>query len=143
MANAKTENSEDKKTAVKRYTFEPREYCTLNMDSMESKIKMFNAHNASLALNSIGEEPFNIVGVTAEHGERARSNNPCQNTYIFTDDGRVLFTQSNGIGKTINEIVDMIHGDFTSAMNGYVTAQVSAVNISEGRTYKRLVLLSA
>lgn len=120
-------------------TFTPESYTTFDVNDVQNKLKVFNAHNASASLNQIGEEPFNIVDVMAEPSTRAQSGNPCQNTYIFTDDGRVLFTQSNGIASTINEIVKVVSGDFkANTTNGYVRAHVSVLPLTGNRTYKRL-----
>lgn len=133
--------AETKKERTRTVAFVPEEYATFDTQAPENRIKMFNAHNASASLNQIGDEHFKIVDVMAERGERTNSKNPCQNTYIFTDDGRVLFTQSNGIAKTINEIVVMVNSDFAgNTSNGYVEVHVAAMQLSGDKTYKRLQL---
>lgn len=119
--------------------FMPESYTTFDVSDVQNKLKVFNAHNASASLNQIGEEPFNIIDVMAEPSTRTQSGNPCQNTYIFTDDGRVLFTQSNGIASTINEIVKVVDSDFkANTTNGYVRVHVSVLPLTGNRTYKRL-----
>lgn len=128
--------------AKERKVFKPSVYSTIDMNIPQNRIKLFNAHNSATSLKDIGETPFNIVGVMAEEGERSNSKNPCQNTYIFTDDGTVLFSQSNGIAKTINELVALIDGKFAeNTTNGYVTARVKSSDIGGNRTYKNIELL--
>lgn len=125
-----------------RKTFQPSVYSTIDLSLPINRIKVFNAHNSSISLKDVGETPFNIVGVMTEEGERANSKNPCQNTYIFTDDDTVLFSQSNGIAKTINELVAIVDGNFAeNTTNGYVTARVKSRDIGGNRTYKNLELL--
>lgn len=121
-----------------------REYTTLP-DTMDSKIKMFNARNNAISLVTLGEAEFHLTGVFAEPGVRARSQDsrPCQNTYLFDDEGHVLFTQSSGISRTVNELVDMIGGDFEHGTDhGYITVRVTSTALNGGRTYKRLELIS-
>ena len=124
--------------------FEPQQYITFDPHIPANRVRMFNARNSATSLKNLGDTPIDIVDVMTEIGVRARSGNPCQNTYIFTADGQVYFTQSNGLGKTINEVVDMVSGDFkTNTTNGYVKAQIKETPISEDRSYKQFQLLEA
>lgn len=122
--------------------FEPKKYITFDPLIPANRVRMFNARNSATSLNNLGDTPIDIVDVMTQIGVRARSGNPCQNTYIFTADGQVYFTQSNGLGKTINEVVDMVSGDFkTNTTNGYVRAQIKEMPLSGGRSYKQFLLL--
>ena len=124
--------------------FEPQQYITFDPLIPANRVRMFNARNSATSLKNLGDTPIDIVDVMTEVGVRARSGNPCQNTYIFTADGQVYFTQSNGLGKTINEVVDMVSGDFkTNTTNGYVKAQIKETSLSGGRSYKQFQLLEA
>lgn len=122
--------------------FKPKKYITFDPQIPANRVRMFNARNSAISLKNIGDTPIDIVDVMTEIGVRARSGNPCQNTYIFTVDGQVYFTQSNGLGKTIDEIVDMVSGDFkTNTTNGYVKAQIKETSLSGDRSYKQFQLL--
>lgn len=124
--------------------FKPKKYSTFDLQIPANRVRMFNAHNNATSLKNLGDTPIDIVDVMTQIGVRARSGNPCQNTYIFTADGQVYFTQSNGLGKTINEVVDMVSGDFkTNTTNGYVKAQIKETSLSGGRSYKQFQLLEA
>lgn len=124
--------------------FEPQQYITFEPHVPANRVRMFNARNSATSLKSLGDTPIDIVDVMTEIGVRTRSGNPCQNTYIFTADGRVYFTQSNGLGKTINELVDMVEGDFkTNTTNGYVKVQIKETSLSGDRSYKQFQLLEA
>ena len=124
--------------------FEPQQYITFDSHIPANRVRMFNARNSATSLKNLGDTPIDIVDVMTQIGVRTRSGNPCQNTYIFTADGQVYFTQSNGLGKTINEVVDMVSGDFkTNTTNGYVKAQIKETSLSGDRSYKQFQLLEA
>ena len=129
---------------VTKNNFKPKKYITFDPLIPANRVRMFNARNSATSLKNLGDTPIDIVDVMTQIGMRTRSGNPCQNTYIFTADGQVYFTQSNGLGKTINELVDMVEGDFkTNTTNGYVKAQIKETPLSEDRSYKQFQLLEA
>lgn len=124
--------------------FEPQQYLTFDRRIPANRVRMFNARNSATSLNNLGDTPIDIVDVMTQIGTRTRSGNPCQNTYIFAADGQVYFTQSNGLGKTINELVDMVGGDFkANTTNGYVKVQIKETSLSGNRSYKQFQLLEA
>lgn len=124
--------------------FEPQQYITFDPHIPANRVRMFNARNSATSMKNLGDTPIDIVDVMTEIGVRTRSGNPCQNTYIFAADGQVHFTQSNGLGKTINELVDMVAGDFkANTTNGYVKVQIKEMSLSGDRSYKRFQLLEA
>lgn len=124
--------------------FEPKHYITFDPHVTANRVRMFNARNNATSLKNLGDTPIDIVDVMTQIGVRTRSGNPCQNTYIFAADGQVYFTQSNGLGKTINELVDMVEGDFkANTTNGYVRVQIKETPISNDRSYKQFQLLEA
>lgn len=124
--------------------FEPQQYITFDSHIPANRVRMFNARNSATSLKNLGDTPIDIVDVMTQIGVRTRSGNPCQNTYIFTADGQVYFTQSNGLGKTINDLVDMVEGDFkTNTTNGYVKVQIKETSLSGDRSYKQFQLLEA
>jgi hypothetical protein len=124
--------------------FEPQQYSTFDPHVPANRVRVFNARNSATSLKNLGDTPIDIVDVMTQIGMRTRSGNPCQNTYIFTADGQVYFTQSNGLGKTINELVDMVEGDFkANTTNGYVKVQIKETSLSGDRSYKQFQLLEA
>lgn len=156
MADKNNENVENVNTETGELTenvttpnvtgngFEPQQYITFDPHIPANRVRMFNARNSATSLKNLGDTPIDIVDVMTRISARTRSGNPCQNTYIFTADEQVYFTQSNGLGKTINELVDMVEGDFkTNTTNGYVKVQIKEIPLSEGRSYKQFQLLEA
>lgn len=148
IENVNTETGELSENAVTPNVtgngFEPQQYLTFDQHIPANRVRMFNARNSATSLKNLGDTPIDIVDVMTQIGTRTRSGNPCQNTYIFTADGQVYFTQSNGLGKTINELVDMVGGDFkTNTTNGYVKVQIKETSLSGNRSYKQFQLLEA
>lgn len=145
MDNKNNETIENTATPnVTGNRFDPQQYITFDPHVSANRVRMFNARNSATSLKNLGDTPIDIVDVMTEIGVRTRSGNPCQNTYIFTADGQVYFTQSNGLGKTINELVDMVEGDFkTNTTNGYVKVQIKETSLSGDRSYKQFQLLEA
>lgn len=133
------ENNTEQTPTTRKFT--PMEFATFDTKSREGIVNVFNAKHTALSFTKAGNEPIKIVNVYAEAGKRARSGNDCQNTYIYTDTGEVYFTQSDGIGKTINEICEAIGYDFANTTNGYAAVQVSVTQLANDRTYKQLMLL--
>lgn len=122
--------------------FEPRQYITFDPHVPANRVRMFNARNGATSLKNLPDTPIDVVDVMTQIGTRNRSGNPCQNTYIFAADGQVYFTQSNGLGKTINELVDMVEGDFkANTTNGYVKVKIKETSLSGNRSYKQFQLL--
>jgi hypothetical protein len=148
IENVNTETGELTENAVTPNVtgngFEPQQYITFDQHIPANRVRMFNARNSATSLKNLGDTPIDIVDVMTQIGVRTRSGNPCQNTYIFTADGQVYFTQSNGLGKTINDLVDMVEGDFkTNTTNGYVKVQIKETPLSGDRSYKQFQLLEA
>lgn len=146
MADKNTETgelTEDVTTPnVTGKSFEPQQYITFDPHIPANRVRIFNARNSATSLRNLEGTPIDIVDVMTQIGVRVRSGNPCQNTFIFSADGQVYFTQSNGLGKTVNELVDMVEGNFkANTTNGYVRVQIKETPLSGDRTYKQFQLL--
>lgn len=144
MTDEKMDATPDVTSEEPMNRFTPRAIITFDPHVPANRVRVFNARNSSISLKTVGDAPINIVDVMTQIGVRTRSGNPCQNTYLFTDDGNVYFTQSNGIGKTVQELVEMVEGDFkANTTNGYVKVQMRETALSGDRSYKQFALLEA
>lgn len=124
---------------VKR--FNPAKYLTLPLETFADRMKIFNARNVAVSLSKVSvDEIINVTDVMAEPGVRARSNKECQNTYLFTDTGVVYFTQSDGIGDTVNKLVEVLDGTFDNAPDHKVAIRVIEVPLSGDRTLKQIMI---
>lgn len=130
---------ENENTPVKR--FNPDKYITFPLETFADRMKLFNARNVATSLSKVTTDTIiNVVDVMAEPGVRARSNKECQNTYIFTDEGLVYFTQSDGIGDTINKLVEALGGTFSNAPDSKVAIRVVELPLSGDRTLKQIMI---
>ena len=110
------------------------EYCTLDREDAKNRLKIFNAKNnaTSLSVLPIGAR-LHINGVMALKGVRSQTDEVCQNTYLFTDDGQVYFSQSRGIAKVANDIVDLVDMNFSvNTFAGYVVVELAELPTKNG-----------
>lgn len=84
---------------------------TLDLSSVEGRVKTLNAINSAMSLDGMEETPLHVVDVVTTPGtmrdRKTGEEYPCQNTYLVTQEGTAYFTQSMGIARSINAICKM------------------------------------
>lgn len=130
-----TENIENTESVVEKHI------CTFDTSNFEGVKRMLNAKNSAVSLNSIGDSPITVVDVFTSDGVRARTNPPkrCVNAYLFADDGTAYFTQSDGIVRSLRDIVSVLP-DLNKSNGGIKLHVLSSVQ-SNGNTLKSLEML--
>ena len=78
-------------------------------------------------------------------GRNGQEDADCQNTYIITSAGEMLFTQSVGIAHSINSLLAMMpdlqkHVDENGEVHG-VPVRICAFTMPNGNTFKQLALV--
>lgn len=118
-----------------------RTLCTLDVSTIEGKKQVINARNTAKSLNSIGDKPLQVVGAYITEGQRTRTfpPKPCANVYLFTKDGNAYFSQSEGIARSVYDIVDMFP-DFAHNEGG-LKLRVASTPLPNGNTLKALELM--
>lgn len=86
--------------------------CTLTTDDVRSKLIIAKAVNAATPLADLGDTPFTIVDVLTMPGKRSRTGEPCKNVYLILPDGSALFSQSEGVERSVQVLVGLFNGDF-------------------------------
>lgn len=81
--------------------------CTIDLTTDEGKIAVTKALNGSSPLKERMNETLNVVGIVTTPGVRAVSGNACTNNYIILDDGDVLFSQSDGVTRSLKIIATL------------------------------------
>jgi hypothetical protein len=109
--------------------------CTMDDSTFEGKRAIVNARNNALSLNGIGDTPLIIVGAYIVPGVRSQTGQKCANVYLFANDGKTYFSQSQGIYRSVLDIYDMFP-DF-NAPDGIPVA-VKQAPLSGGRFMKSL-----
>lgn len=114
--------------------------CTVDNRTFEGKRAIVNARNSAKSLNSYGEgKRLDVVGVYTTPAIRSQTGQPCTNVYLFTADGNTYFTQSEGINRSILDIVDMFPD--MNAENGGIPVVVNSTALSGGKSIKSLQIL--
>jgi hypothetical protein len=114
-----------------------RYICTMDDNTFEEKRAIVNACNNALSLNGIGDTPLIVVGAYIVSGVRSKTGQKCANVYLFANDGKTYFSQSQGIYRSVLDIYDMFP-DF-NAPDGIPVA-VKQTPLGGGRSTKLLVI---
>ena len=86
--------------------------CTIDRTSREGVIKVANALSDAESLADYGDEHFTLTDVITTPGVRTRTGEVCTNIYLVTADGTILMSQSDGIKRSVQQIVGLFAGDF-------------------------------
>lgn len=114
--------------------------CTVDNHTFEGKRAIVNARNSAKSLNSYGEgKRLDVVGAYTAPAVRPQTGQPCTNVYLFTADGNTYFSQSEGINRSILDIVDMFPD--MNAENGGIPVVVNSTALGGGKSIKSLQIL--
>ena len=124
----------------------PKGYiCTLDIASIAGKIKLANAINGAESMRDKVGEVLRVVDVVTTKGTRARTGEPCVNTYLILDDDSVFFSQSDGIassaGVLVGILTDQTTGEFQSPVDLGLGFMIKELEMSNGNTLKKMVLV--
>lgn len=111
--------------------------CTLDRTSTEGKVAIAKALNGSEPLKDHMNEVLHLAGVITTPGVRAQSGANCTNNYLVLDDGTVLFSQSDGVTRSLKVIAALWAGD----MHDGKTVDVKCIsqNLTNGNTLKTII----
>lgn len=112
-----------------------RNICTMDNSTFEGKRAIVNARNNALSLNGIGNTPITVIGAYTVPGVRSQNGQKCVNVYLFANDGKMYFSQSRGIYRSLLDIYDMFP-DF-NAPDGILVA-VNETPLGGGKFTKSL-----
>lgn len=112
-----------------------RHICTIDNSTFEGKRAIVNARNTALSLNGIGNTPITVIGAYTVPGARSQNGQKCENVYLFANDGKTYFSQSQGIYRSVLDIYDMFP-DF-NAPDGILVA-VKETPLGGGKSTKSL-----
>lgn len=108
--------------------------CTVDTSTREGTIKVANALSDAQSLTEIGNERFTLVDVVTTPGVRTRTGEQCVNVYLISTDGSIYMSQSEGIKRSVIQMVGLFNGDLGSG----VDVQVVAKTLANGNTLKTL-----
>lgn len=111
--------------------------CTLDMTTDEGKKSVAKALNGSSPLKDHMNEVIHLRGVITTPGTRAVSGSDCTNNYLITDDDEVLFSQSDGVTRSLKVIVALWGADM--AAGKAVDVKCITQSLNNGNTLKTIV----
>lgn len=111
--------------------------CTLDRTSAEGKVAIAKALNGSEPLKDHMDEVLHLAGVITTPGVRAQSGANCTNNYLVLDDGTVLFSQSDGVTRSLKVIAALWGGDLHDGKT--VDVKCISQNLTNGNTLKTII----
>lgn len=111
--------------------------CTLDRTSTEGKVAIAKALNGSEPLKDHMNEVLHLAGVITTPGVRAQSGADCTNNYLVLDDGTVLFSQSDGVTRSLKVIAALWGGDLHDGKT--VDVKCISQNLTNGNTLKTII----
>ena len=111
--------------------------CTLDRTSTEGKVAIAKALNGSEPLKDHMNEVLHLVGVITTPGVRAQSGAECTNNYLVLDDGTVLFSQSDGVTRSLKVIAALWGGDLHDGKT--VDVKCISMDLTNGNTLKTII----
>lgn len=111
--------------------------CTLDMTTQEGKVAVAKALNGSNPLKDKMDEVLHLKGIVTTPGTRAVSGNDCTNNYLILDDGEVLFSQSDGVTRSLKVIVALWGAQL--AAGDIVDVKCISQQLNNGNTLKTIV----
>lgn len=111
--------------------------CTLDRISTEGKVAIAKALNGSEPLKDHMNEVLHLAGVITTPGVRAQSGANCTNNYLVLDDGTVLFSQSDGVTRSLKVIAALWGGDLHDGKT--VDVKCISQNLMNGNTLKTII----
>ena len=123
--------------ATSDFNISERYICTLDRTSTEGKVAIAKALNGSEPLKDHMNEVLHLAGVITTPGVRAQSGANCTNNYLVLDDGTVLFSQSDGVTRSLKVISALWGGDLHDGKT--VDVKCISQNLTNGNTLKTII----
>ena len=111
--------------------------CTLDMTTNESKVKVATALNGSEPLKNYVNKVIELVGIVTTPGTRSVSGNDCTNNYLILADGKVLFSQSDGVARSLKVITALWGAELQAGE--VVKVKCIEQTLNNGNTLKSVV----
>jgi hypothetical protein len=122
----------------------PRGYiCTLDISTIQGKMQLATALNGAESMRDQIDVPLRVTDIVTTQGTRSRTGEECVNTYLICDDGKVYFSQSDGIARSVKVLValfaDSATGKFMNPVEMGVGFMVKEQTLQNGNTLKTVV----
>ena len=111
--------------------------CTLDRTTDTGKVAIAKALNGSEPLKDHMNKVLHLAGVITTPGTRSQTGAECTNNYLVLDNGTVLFSQSDGVTRSLKVIAALWAAD----MHDGKTVDVKCItqSLTNGNTLKTIV----
>lgn len=111
--------------------------CTLDRTTDTGKVAIAKALNGSEPLKNHMDEVLHLAGVITTPGTRAQTGAECTNNYLVLEDGTVLFSQSDGVTRSLKVIVALWADDMHDGKA--IDVKCITQDLTNGNTLKTIV----
>lgn len=111
--------------------------CTLDRTTDTGKVAIAKALNGSEPLKDHMDEVLHLAGVITTPGRRTQTGAECTNNYLVLDDGTVLFSQSDGVTRSLKVIAALWGGNLHDGKT--VDVKCITQNLNNGNTLKTII----
>ena len=111
--------------------------CTLDRTTDTGKVAIAKALNGSEPLKDHMDEVLHLAGVITTPGMRSQTGEECTNNYLVLDDGTVLFSQSDGVTRSLKVIAALWSGDLHDGKT--IDVKCITQSLTNGNTLKTIV----
>ncbi len=128
-------------TSENKSDFEiPRGFiCTVDITTMEGKLDVMNALNGSTALSEHEGETLMVKNIVTTAGVRSRTGEACTNTHLILADGTTLFSQSDGVKRSVEVLVALFTINGVCDFGDGIPVKLVSQKLNNGNTLKTLV----
>lgn len=118
----------------------PRGYiCTVDITTIEGKLDVMNALNGSTALAEHEGETLLVKDIVTTQGTRSRTGEVCTNTHLILADGTTLFSQSDGVKRSVEVLVALFTVNGVCDFGEGIPVKLVSQQLNNGNTLKTLV----
>lgn len=105
-----------------------------------------NALNNAGSLAEVGDRVLKVIDIVITPGvrkarQKGQSDTPCVNTYFITTDGQAYMSQSDGIARSVQNLLTMYPNFGRSSDAGYLEIQIVSRILANGNELKSVVVL--
>ena len=113
--------------------------CTVDVSTMDGKLDVMNALNGSTSLAEHEGETLLLKNVVTTQGTRSRTGELCTNTHLILADGTTLFSQSDGVKRSVEVLVALFTINGVCDFGDGIPVKLVSQQLSNGNTLKTLV----
>lgn len=113
--------------------------CTVDISTVSGKLAVMNALNGADSLSKHMSETLCVKDVVTTAGVRSRTGESCINTHLILADGTTLFSQSDGVRRSIEVLVALFTVNGVCDFGDGINLKCIERKLDNGNTIKTMV----